>query len=286
MIGNNIISNKYIGIYLSYSSDNTLKNKSVDACGFPTYGIDLDSSFNNTLTNNTLLNNYMGICLYYSSNNTLIANIASNNTLSIYVRGWKKSHYDNSIDTSNIVNGKPAYYYYDIHDQVIHNLDTTHLTVAWSRNITISNNNVSGGDGICLSFTEDSRLTSNTVLKNHFGIYLDHSSGNIIADNIASSNSASCIFLWVSSENALMDNNFLNTSLGIGLSYSSNNNITKNFCSNNNYGIYLVYHALNNIIYLNNFINNTQNAYDECTNQWDDGSEGNYRSTSIRRDNQ
>jgi hypothetical protein len=46
----------------------------------------------------------------------------------------------------------------------------------------------------------------------------------------------------------------------------------------NGHGIYLYYTSYNNIIYHNNFINNTQNAYDECSNTWDNDypSGGNY----------
>jgi parallel beta-helix repeat protein len=51
--------------------------------------------------------------------------------------------------------------------------------------------------------------------------------------------------------------------------------ISGNNASNNEKGIYLR-HSSNNIIFHNNYINNTNNAYDEGYNTWDDGKYGNY----------
>jgi len=60
---------------------------------------------------------------------------------------------------------------------------------------------------------------------------------------------------------------------------SDGNNITENTITENNlFGIWLSEKSSNNSIYHNNIINNTQNAYDEGGNIWDDGypSGGNY----------
>jgi parallel beta-helix repeat protein len=57
---------------------------------------------------------------------------------------------------------------------------------------------------------------------------------------------------------------------------------------NTSNGIYICFASNNNKIYYNRLINNTENGYDECTNQWDDGdSKGNYWSdyTGVDRDN-
>jgi len=66
-----------------------------------------------------------------------------------------------------------------------------------------------------------------------------------------------------------------NGTYGIKIIDSSNNTIIENTIRQVDYGTYLE-NSFNNTIYHNNFINNTQNAYDEYTNQWDDGSKGNY----------
>ena len=80
---NNASNNKYHGIYLESSSDNTLTGNTVL---HNYYGIELRSSSNNTLTGNTAnLNGYDGICLDSSSNNTLLNNTASGNENGIYL---------------------------------------------------------------------------------------------------------------------------------------------------------------------------------------------------------
>jgi parallel beta-helix repeat protein len=74
---NNASNNKYHGIYLESSSNNTLTGNTVL---YNYYGIELRSSSNNTLTGNTAnSNDYDGIYLDSSSNNTLLNNTASNN---------------------------------------------------------------------------------------------------------------------------------------------------------------------------------------------------------------
>ncbi|CAD6494943.1 MAG: Periplasmic copper-binding protein (NosD) [Candidatus Argoarchaeum ethanivorans] len=67
---------------------------------------------------------------------------------------------------------------------------------------------------------------------------------------------------------------------GIDLDYSNNNTLTNNNCSNNSRdGVHLSSSCNDNMLYHNNLINNTNyNAYDDGTNQWDSGSEGNYYS--------
>ena len=83
-----------------------------------------------------------------------------------------------------------------------------------------------------------------------------------------------------SSYNTITGNNIVDNKHGIVLYlYSNSNTIFGNTISNNNhggYGIWAKVHSNGNLIYHNNFIDNTQNAYDESTNQWDNGLEGNY----------
>ncbi|MEA1894126.1 MAG: NosD domain-containing protein [Euryarchaeota archaeon] len=74
---NNAASNNYYGIELRSSSNNTLRGNTANSNNYD--GIYLDSSSNNTLLNNTASKNDYGIELYNSSNNTLTGNTASNN---------------------------------------------------------------------------------------------------------------------------------------------------------------------------------------------------------------
>ena len=201
------------GIYLSEAdhcniSGNDLSNN--------LGGIYSDHSSNNILMGNTITINKTGVCAIHlgsSGGNTLGNNIVESDCLGILVIGYMKEDYNNSIDTSNILNGKPIHYYYDLHGATIQDLDTAHLTVACSDNMTIRNNNIRDGDIVFLPLLSDSTITGNTVRDNYYGIYLWGASGN-------------------------------------------------------------------NTLYHNNLISNTMgNASDGgYTNQWDDGSEGNYYS--------
>ena len=120
------------------------------------------------------------------------------------------------------------------------------------------------------------------------GIHLCHADHCCISENNASNNDLG-IWLFSSSNNTLTDN-IANSNVlcGISLSSSSNNTLIGNAVSNNNYGIYLWHSSDNNTLHHNTLIDNTPNAYDDGTNQWDSGSEGNYYSdytgTDTNRD--
>ncbi|GAH35691.1 unnamed protein product [marine sediment metagenome] len=80
------------------------------------------------------------------------------------------------------------------------------------------------------------------------------------------------------SDNNLINCTSYNSPYGIYIGINSNDNYVANCTSyNNNYGICLERSSNNNLIHHNNFINNVgTNAYDACSNQWDDGITGNY----------
>ena len=71
--------------------------------------------------------------------------------------------------------------------------------------------------------------------------------------------------------------NISNNEDGVSLYVSSNNNLISNCTiSSNDFGVHIRKTSNKNIIFHNNFLNNCQNGYDICTNQWDNGNEGNY----------
>jgi len=89
------VKNFSIGIFLWYSSYNTVTNNTA-LNNF--YGIALTGSSNNTLTNNTVSNNTEGIGIHAGSNtNTLTNNTATNNSWGINI--WNSS--ENNTLTAN-----------------------------------------------------------------------------------------------------------------------------------------------------------------------------------------
>jgi len=68
------------------------------------------------------------------------------------VLGETPEEYRLDIDDSNLLNDSPILYYYGLDGDTIDGKKGTHITVADSRNVTISNNEVVNGDGIELAF--------------------------------------------------------------------------------------------------------------------------------------
>ena len=254
--GNTISDNRY-GIYMDRYSSNQIQNNVLNSNWY--YGIYLSQTSGNTISDNSISDsNYGdGICIWYSSDNTLTGNIITTNDRGLWVDGWDDDHFDNSIDASNTVNGKPVYYYYNIHSQTIRNLDAAHLTVACSSDVTIIDNSIQGGDGIRLVYTDDSAVSANTMNSNVWhGMYLDNSYRNEFTDNTISSNDAG-VYVDQSSENEFTDNLVSsNRGNGVYMSYSQSNEFTNNTISNNdNSGVYLRY-SESNVLSDNEFYSN------------------------------
>jgi|GEM_PF-1766521 len=306
LTGNTASSNNYCGIHLSGSSNNTLTGNTASSNNY--CGIHLSGSSNNIMENNTASNDDYGIHLSGSSNNTLTGNTILENKYNFGVSGSSLSHFIQSIATSNIVDGKPIYYWVNQQDKQIPYdagfvgvVNSTNITV---KDITLTKNydgvlfaytdksriiNISASsnsDGIRLFFSSNNTLTSNIASNNSDGIRLFSSGNNTIASNNASNNNYG-ISLRSSSNNTLINNNCSNNSDGIHLFWhSSNNMLTNNNCSNNSDGIHLFWHSSNNTLYHNNLINNTNhNAYDTSINQWNTSTVGNYYSDYTGSDN-
>ncbi|GAH87756.1 unnamed protein product, partial [marine sediment metagenome] len=146
-------------------------------------------------------------------------------------------------------------------------------------NITAKNADVCG---ILVVNTTDSTI-SNVSSHNTWGNGIQlHTSSNCDITDCDSYNNGAGIYLKSSSNNNIINcDTYDNSRHGIYLYYASYNDIINcNIYDNQgtySYGIYISCPSDNNLIHHNNFVNNAvENAYDECSNQWDDGSEGNY----------
>ena len=86
------------------------------------------------------------------------------------------------------------------------------------------------------------------------------------------------ILLGHSVNNTIIFNSIFENNIGIYLRFSSNENkIIYNNISNHTYqGILIKENSDENLIYKNNFFSNKYNAWDECNNQWDNGTGGNF----------
>ena len=267
-LAKNTASNNNVGICLSYSDNNTLAKNTASSNNY--YGIRFYHSNNNTLTNNTASNNDVGIWLWHSTNNTLSKNNMFNNVYNFYLYGWQDSHFDNNIDKTNTVDGKPIYYIKNA-SNTVYDSSTNAGTFycIWCDNVTVKELNLT--KNVCGVFfwkTNNSMIENVNASNNDVGIRLSCSNNNTLAKNTASSNNHDGIDLYYSKDNTLANNNASNNHNGISLSCSKDNTLANNNASNNHNGISLVY-SNNNTIYLNNFINNINQVYSsDSTNIW------------------
>jgi parallel beta-helix repeat protein len=235
-------------------------------------GIQSESNFN-CFSNNNISYNSVGIYLIFSSNNKIIGNNANSNN----DYGIRLYYSSNNTITGNKANSNHHYgihLYYSSNNSVSGNrADNNYygIYLVSSSYNTISDHNATNNIfGIRLySSSNYNTISGNNANYKYFGIYLYYSKYNTILSNSATNNIFG-IRLFYSSYNTISGNNVTNNGYGFFLDYSSYNTISgNNASSNNDYGINLNSSSNYNIIFYNKFIDNTQNAYDECNNIWD-----------------
>jgi len=282
LVKDNLVHGNMWGIYLQDSSNNIIERNIIS--DHFRQGLHLDLSDNNTVDENIVTNNFEGTYLKSSSNNLLQNNNLTDNTYSFGVSGSELEHFLQYIDTSNIIDDKPIYYWINQHDRriptnvgfvavvnstgiTVKNLNMTHqqegILFAYTTNSTIEGVYISNARcGFRLVSCEDIRVVGNTISRNAKGIRLDYSVKNTISGN------------------NIMDNHE-----GIFLDHSSDNIVSKNTASDNIRGIF-VYYSTHNIIYHNNFINNELQIFIApakilLLNTWGLSGEGNYWSDHV-----
>lgn len=250
-------------------------------------GLYLYFSQANTIENNVVHSNYEnGVELWYSGNNTMIGNKISENSYSFGVFGGEFSDFNNSIDASNTVNGKPVLYIIGVQNEVYDNeMNIGVLYLINCNNITVQNLNLTrNGHGVFCYNVTDSRIRNVTASENSYGICLQGSSGDIISNS-------RCVNNWVGISLQESDYNSVESTIvsdcekGISLYGANNNTLSGNTITDNYYGIRL-FNSYSNRIFHNNLIENTDQAdmINSYQNVWDNGFEGNYWSNYTGED--
>jgi parallel beta-helix repeat protein len=237
-ISHNIITTDGRGICLNFSGNNILANNNISLTDTGMGGIFLLNSSNNILSGNIVSKGYCGIhlscsnsnivsdnhvyftedegiTLWDSGNNTLTNNSITNIDLwSFGVYGLSFSAYNNYIDTSNTVDGKPIYYLIGVANAVFDApINATTVYLINCKNITIQDLTLTGNIfGVCFWNTTNSKIQNVTVSVNAWGIFLGSSGNNILANNSIFFNDGG-IFLWGSSDNVIFHNNFIRNEL-------------------------------------------------------------------------
>ncbi len=164
------------------------------------------------------------------------------NGIGLRVIGEQAVEYHHDIDRSNTVNNRPILYVYGADGATIESEAAAHITVADSRNVVISGNDVMNGDGIHLAFVTDSVVSRNAayrttpVLTEH-GIFLFQSDRNTLEGNSLRNNRLAGIQLTSSSDNHVLDNQSLANDTGIRLIAADGNTVSGNIVYANPNGI-------------------------------------------------
>jgi parallel beta-helix repeat protein len=202
-----------------------------------------------------------------SGNTTLRdVNLLGNNYNFVITGGTSITHWIQDIDTSNLVDGRPMYYWVDQHNRQVPS-DAGYVTIVGSSNITVRDLNLTKvGTGVLMLYTNHSLVENVRTYGNYYtGVSLYRSNHNIVRNNVISSNGWRGIIFW----HSLAHNNLIH-----------NNKIIDNGWAPGawgNGGIDFQGAASNNTIYHNNIINNKiQASTDGHMNVWDNGHEGNY----------
>jgi len=253
-IRNCLITNNRIGIYLSFSKNNSIEQNVVSS------------------------NNEDGIWLWYSGNNTFSENKILNNTYNFGAFGDDSSDFYNNIDLSNSVDGKPIRYEIGAKNRIFDNeTDTGVLYLIDCINVTARNLNLTkNGHGVFCYNVTSSRMENITATSNNYGLYIQASTGNIADSNLCSDNWVG-VCLQDSTDNLVENNKVDSGEKGVSLYQANSNGIRGNTIQNAYYGIRIFYSSSNEISH-NNLIDNVEQAslITSYQNSWDDGFEGNF----------
>jgi hypothetical protein len=226
------------GIYI-YGSNNIIQNNLITGIGS---GILLfATSLSNLFDNNTIISTESSISPGIYSDRTSGYNTFTNNKInssggpSYVVYGTAQSHYNQSIDSSNLAEGKPVLFNFSVNDSVIlenSNDEYGQIICAWCNNVTYNNVTMNEGDGINLFYTSNSTI-SNSVMNTSkgYGVYLYQNSmyNNILNNSINTSGSYGYgVVLSTSANYNNLTGNIINTLQENGLTLGSNNIISYN----------------------------------------------------------
>ena len=236
LIDNDCSSNAE-GIYLEDCNNNTISGNTV---GNNHNGINLWYSDNNTLSGNTLSNNpsnHAGILLQNGNDNIITGNIfvgdgifsatSSNTTIlgnklddcGVKLANYYLEEFDSyTIDTTNLVNGKPLYYY--------------------TNEVNLGPSDFLNAGQVILANCNDSVISNLNVPYTIRGISLHYCHNNEIVDIVANHNYKG-IYLWYSDNNSISGNTANYNYIGLSLEHCNDNNISGNMVNNNSHAIYL-----------------------------------------------
>jgi parallel beta-helix repeat protein len=259
-LSNNLLASNDYGIYISYSSDNLLRNNRMKNNTYnfwikggyisereAGYVNDIDAS--NTVGDKPII--------YWANVQNKVAPsdagfVAFVNCTNVTAQGLSLSDNGQGVLVVSTVN-------VTVTQNAISEC-TSGVYLFNSTNVAVAENNLANNDeGIRGESSSNSQMSSNNVTSNKSGIYFTGiSANNTIARNNITSNTVDGLNLWGSTNTSLTENTIaFNNETGINLFDSRKNNITENTITNNTgIGIKLWYNADENVFSKNNITSN------------------------------
>ncbi|MFX1570725.1 MAG: NosD domain-containing protein [Promethearchaeota archaeon] len=216
MIRNNYLHSNDDGIRISYTNNSIIKENLIKNCN-NLNGITFRSNnINLTMTRNKLINAIFNLETASGELSTVVTQ---------------------SVDDSNLVNGKPVYFYANKYELGSTNFTNPGQIILFNcTESTITNlNDIPGG--ITLAYSENNTIANNSIHSLKFGLWLSHSEYNYILNNQIS----------------MIDVQFLIPAIrnGVLLEWSSYCKIYKNEIFSYYFGISLYFESTNNTLSYN-----------------------------------
>jgi len=200
IVGNNIVSNDYFGVYFYDSNNNIISDNNISENG--AQGIRIEQSSYNIISDNEIKENIDdGINLNsHAYSNNISGNIIKNNNdngIQLYDSCDNNNISDNTITDS----GDEGIFLYDSSNNIISRNDVNSVPVS-----TI---------GIFLDYSNYNNILTNVVSNNYHGIEFQRSNNNfIIGNNLISNNNSGVWLRYSSNNNEVYHNNFINNTWG------------------------------------------------------------------------
>jgi parallel beta-helix repeat protein len=252
LIGNTLIGNQQfgpIGVNFLHSRGITVKDNTIVNSW---RALSLEWSSGHTITGNIFVDGIVGIEIWSTTGCVFRNNSMINSDFSIRV--YPTYQYDNDLDSSNTVDGKPIYYWINAKGATVPS-DAAYIVLVGCANIIIEN---ASPQGIALISTSSSTISRVEMTGRGDGITLLDCSGISILDSILRDHAIG-VYLEDCSNNTISGNEISNhTTRGMSIGNANNNLISGNIFADNSYAIAPFQDEVGtgNIIASNNFAKN------------------------------
>ena len=271
-------------------NNNTISLNKIAECGHEGINLSWGNNSYNLISDNEIKDIHMySVGIFVGGKyNKLMRNSMNNSGIALSSASTPQDLTTHSIDTTNLVNGKPIYYYANETHLTSNNFSNAgHILLVNCNDSVVSNMDFTNViSGIMLYYC-DNNLLHNISIKNNmaYGITL------ISSDNITFLVNGVWEFVegfldWFGLINTFQIMIFKTNLYGIRIIGCMNNTFLNNYVYNSSReGFSIDFDSNGNTFWLNFIINNFVNALDNSNfNKWDNGSIGNYWDDYIGTD--